>query len=85
MYLGRPHRVLLSFNPHKTRKRIKFCIEKLIINSAGELGFRGLISKSASLIWGSVKLLRVRVGGLVCRSAGKAGFHWRAVELGPLW
>ena len=54
MYPRRPHRVLLGFNPPfslillnpegkrgGTRKGIKFWIERLIINLAGELGFRG--------------------------------------------
>ena len=54
LYLGRPHRVLLGFNPpfsllllspegnrDRTRKEIKFSIERLIIYSAGELCFRG--------------------------------------------
>ena len=53
MYLGGPLRVLLGFNPpfplillnpegnrYGTRKGIKFWIERLIVNSAGELGFR---------------------------------------------
>ena len=52
--LGRPSRVLLSFNPPSsliplnpegnrdgTRKGIKFWIERLITNLVGELGFRG--------------------------------------------
>ena len=54
LYPGRPHRVLLSFSPFSLmllnaegnrggiRKKIKVWIERLIINSAGELGFRGL-------------------------------------------
>ena len=44
-YLGRPHRVLLGFNPPVSLlflnpKGTGFWIERLIINS-GELGFRG--------------------------------------------
>ena len=54
MYLGGPHRILLGVNPRfslillnlegnrgGTRKGIKFWIERLIINSAEELSFRG--------------------------------------------
>ena len=51
LYLSRPHRVLFSFGPHtrsnpewnrySMRKGIKFWIERLIINSAEELGFSG--------------------------------------------
>ena len=53
-YLGGPRRILLGFNaPFSlillnpegnrggTRKGIKFWIERLIINLAGELSFRG--------------------------------------------
>ena len=52
LYLGGLHRVLTGFNPPlslllfnlegnmcRTRKEIKFWIERLIINSAKELGF----------------------------------------------
>ena len=54
LYLGGPHRVLLGLSPPfslillnpkgsrgGTRKGIKFWIERLIINSSGELGLRG--------------------------------------------
>ena len=54
MYLGGPHRVLLGFNSplslillhpvddrDRTRKGIKFWMERPIINSSGELGLRG--------------------------------------------
>ena len=54
------HKVLLGFNPHfslilfnlegnkdETRKGIKFPIETLIINLAGELGFRELNFRSS--------------------------------------
>ena len=54
LYPGGPHRVLLGFNcpfsliflnPEgnrcKTRKAIKYWIERLIINLAGRLDFRG--------------------------------------------
>ena len=52
--LGRPHRVLLSYsfplffdipvlrgNRYRKGKEIKFWIERLVINSAEELGFKG--------------------------------------------
>ena len=54
MYLGGPRRVLLGFNSllslillhpvadrDRTRKGIKFWMERLIINASGELGLRG--------------------------------------------
>ena len=54
LYLGGPHRVLLGFNPPfsfmllniegnrcRTRKGIRFWIERSTINLAEELSFRG--------------------------------------------
>ena len=61
LYPGRPHRVLFDSNPlfslillspegngGRRRKGIKFWMERLIINSAGELGFRGRLGFNLS-------------------------------------